>query len=179
MGISNWPDKEHNCRDFKTLQEMDDAIINGINSNVNQDDILFHIGDVAWGEKYVRQYMDRLICKNVYLILGNHDKCIDRDNSLKSLFKGIYRLLDIDINGTPFTLCHYAMRVWNRSHHGSIMLHGHSHSKLEDLPESLSMDIGIDTNKELRPYHYDEIIKIMNKKKEYILKNGGFLRHHE
>ena len=181
-GISNWlvslmeedyQTQNGDCRDFKTLTEMNDAIINGMNNYVKQEDIVFHIGDVAWGEKNVRQYMDRLICKNVYLILGNHDKDIDRNNDLKSLFKGVYRILDVDLNGKSFTLCHFAMRVWNKSHHFSTHLYGHSHGKLLDLPNSLSMDVGVDTNKELRPYHYDEIIKIMNKKKEFILSQKG------
>jgi calcineurin-like phosphoesterase family protein len=172
-GISNWSDKDKNCRDFNTLQEMDDAIIDGVNNNVGQDDILFHLGDVAWGAKYVKQYVDRLICKNIYLILGNHDTDIIKSEELQSLFKGVYRLLNIDLNGRHFVLCHYAMRVWNKSHHFSTHLYAHSHGKLLDLPNSLSMDVGIDTNKNLFPYHIDEINKIMDKKKEYILSTKG------
>ena len=39
-------------------------------------------------------------------------------------------------------LCHYAMRVWNKSHHGNFMLYGHSHGSLADDPNSMSFDVG-------------------------------------
>jgi len=42
----------------------------------------------------------------------------------------------------PIVLCHYAMRRWDRSHYGSICLHGHSHNKLPRLGRS--MDVGVD-----------------------------------
>ena len=31
-------------------------------------------------------------------------------------------------------LCHYAMRVWQKSHYGAWMLYGHSHGTLPDNP---------------------------------------------
>jgi calcineurin-like phosphoesterase family protein len=34
------------------------------------------------------------------------------------------------------------MRVWNKSHYGSIMLHGHSHGSLPGTNQSL--DVGVD-----------------------------------
>ena len=52
-------------------------------------------------------------------------------------------------------ICHYAMRVWNGSHHGAWHLYGHSHWNLPDTP-SLSMDVGVDTH-DFRPWHFDEI----------------------
>lgn len=39
-------------------------------------------------------------------------------------------------------LCHYALRVWDRSHYGSWHLFGHSHGHLPGL--GLSLDIGVD-----------------------------------
>lgn len=75
------------------------------------------------------------------------------------------------------------MRVWNKSHKGSIMLYGHSHGTLDQLqPQFTSptwigdqyfiknyktMDVGVDTNN-LFPYHIDEILDIM-KEKEVLL----------
>lgn len=73
-------------------------------------------------------------------------------------------------------LSHYAMRVWNKSHKGSIMLYGHSHGTLDEMkPEFANptwigddyfvknyktMDVGVDTNN-LYPYHLDEILEKM------------------
>lgn len=78
-----------------------------------------------------------------------------------------------------FCLSHYAHRVWNKSHKGSIMLYGHSHGTLDEMkPEFANptwigdnyfiknyktMDVGVDTNN-LYPYHMDEILEIMKKR---------------
>jgi calcineurin-like phosphoesterase family protein len=54
-------------------------------------------------------------------------------------------LEEISVKGQPIVLCHYAMRVWNRAHHGA-NLYGHSQGKLPEAPTSLSMDVGVDTH---------------------------------
>lgn len=58
------------------------------------------------------------------------------------------------MDGQPLVLCHYAMRVWNRSHHGTLMLYGHSHSNL--LGNSQSLDVGVDAW-DMRPVTLREI----------------------
>ncbi len=45
-------------------------------------------------------------------------------------------LAEISVHGQPIVICHYAMRVWNRSHHGAWHLYGHSHGNLPDTPTS-------------------------------------------
>ena len=49
-GVTAWrlPDGSipiDQTRDFETMDEMNDAIINNINSVVGQDDVLIHLGD--------------------------------------------------------------------------------------------------------------------------------------
>ena len=52
-------------------------------------------------------------------------------------------MMDITLpDGTMVVLCHYAMRVWSRSHHGAIHLYGHSHGNLPG--DSQSCDVGVD-----------------------------------
>ena len=44
-------------------------------------------------------------------------------------------------------MCHYPMVTWNQKPRGSIMLHGHSHGKLDDYnaqSPDLRFDVGID-----------------------------------
>ena len=45
-------------------------------------------------------------------------------------------------DGTLLVLCHYAMRVWSRSHYGALQLYGHSHGNLPG--DSQSCDVGVD-----------------------------------
>jgi calcineurin-like phosphoesterase family protein len=51
-------------------------------------------------------------------------------------------LAEISVDGTRIVMCHYALRVWPRQHHGAIHLFGHSHGKVPGTPTSL--DVGVD-----------------------------------
>lgn len=61
-------------------------------------------------------------------------------------------------------LFHYAMRVWQASHHGTYHIYGHSHGTLSDNPNSLSFDIGVDCHN-YSPINYQDIKNIMKQKK--------------
>lgn len=178
------------CRNFASLEEHDRALINNINATVKPDDVLYHLGDWSFGGKErIIEFRRAINCKNVHLILGNHDHHIENDSVLehglqdikaRSLFSSVQHYLELKINGRHFILCHFAMRVWNKSHKGSIMLYGHSHGTLDQLQPKFTsptwigdeyyiknyktMDVGIDTHPEFRPYSISEIIDIMDPK---------------
>lgn len=78
----------------------------------------------------------------------------------KEIFSSTNYYLELKIKEYRFVLSHYAMRVWNKSHHGSIHLYGHSHGSLPGIGRS--MDVGVDTNN-LYPYHIDEILDKLSK----------------
>jgi len=92
---------------------------------------------------------------------------------LQDLFKSVQHYKHISIHGQEIILCHYAMRVWNRSHTGSIHLYGHSHGSLENIPYGKSMDVGIDSAYrilgEYRPFKLEEVRSIMNKRDTLII----------
>lgn len=78
-GQSVWKNKNA-CRDFSSVEEMNKKIIESINNTVTKYDTLYILGDVAFKNLYsVVDLMKNIKCKNVYLILGNHDQSI-RDN---------------------------------------------------------------------------------------------------
>jgi calcineurin-like phosphoesterase family protein len=131
-GESRWTNKS-GCRNFDTLEEMDQNIIDGINSVVGPNDILFHLGDFSFGEpKDYKRFRSQLICQNIHLVLGNHDGFIIRnDDDLQSLFSSTKFYAEVTYNSQKIIMSHYAMRVWNMSHQGSWMLYGHSHGSLQ------------------------------------------------
>ena len=133
-------------RPFSTVEEMNNVLIENINKKVKPDDTLYHLGDFAKFD--VKGIREKINCKNIVLILGNHDN-IKNIRRNASLFAGIHNLLQIKScigNGviTEIVLCHYAMRIWNKSHYGTWHLYGHSHGTLYDDPNSLSFDVGVD-----------------------------------
>ena len=153
--ISAW---KSGYRNFTSVSEMNETLVNHLNEKVDQDDILFHLGDFAWGNPYnIQQFRERIICKNIILILGNHDKEIRKRQNLRSLFTEVYDYgYETYIHKIRFVFNHCAMRVWNGSHRGSIHLFGHSHGSLPDFGRS--MDVGVDTN-DCYPYNINDIIK--------------------
>ena len=85
-GISTWANKETTTRDFLTLEKMNHAMVNSINSLVMPDDILYHLGDWSFGGiESIWQFRERIICKTIHLIPGNHDEHIKKNKILPNV----------------------------------------------------------------------------------------------
>lgn len=170
-GVTNWrtPDNKipvNSTRDFNTIEQMNQRLVDGINSMVGQDDTLIMLGDVSFGGfENIGLFLDRLICKNIHLILGNHDHHIENNRGdIQSKFLSVNHYSEVNINGVDFVFCHYPLQSWHGLNKGVIHLHGHVH-----LPDSRKfgngkkMDVGVDGNG-MDPYSIDDIIKIMSKR---------------
>lgn len=127
-------------RPFISVSQMDDAIIDEVNKVVGKDDRLFNLGDVAFKGGNLASYRARLICKNIFVVPGNHDK----EKELVRYFSVLPQCYQYENQGFRVILCHYAMRVWLHSHHGACMLYGHSHDGLPLLPGVPTFDVGVD-----------------------------------
>lgn len=183
-GATNWrkPDgsiPEAQTRDFGTIEKMNSAIVNNINSCVGQDDILIHLGDWSFGGfENIEEFHNRLVCKNIHLILGNHDHHIDRNrDNIQKLFLSVSWFQQFDYMGETLECMHYPISSWNGLRKGRIHLHGHCH-----LPNNLKisngrrMDIGMDGNVDFEPYDLHDVIKMLKKKE--IGSEMGSLDHH-
>lgn len=163
--VSNW---EKGYRDFSSLEEMNENIVNNINI-VKEDDILYILGDFSFGGvENILLFRNQIKCKNIHLILGNHDHHIKdkivklKDNTIfnpKELFTTVNQVFSGKIIDNYFHLSHYAHLTWPDSHKGSIHLFGHTHNTMDGVGKS--MDVGFDSHPEFRPFNYDEIIEIM------------------
>jgi calcineurin-like phosphoesterase family protein len=151
----------HYCsRPFATVAEMDEVILEHLNASVKANDSLYFLGDFCMGgQARVVAYRHQIRCKKIFAVPGNHDK---QARKLKEEFSWLDNLAEVSIHGQPIVLCHYALRVWNRSNLGSWHLYGHSHGRLPEVPTSLSMDVEVDTH-DFRPWHYEEISNLMMK----------------
>ncbi|MBT6047043.1 MAG: hypothetical protein HOG49_09495, partial [Candidatus Scalindua sp.] len=74
------PNDNRAVREFKISQEsvdkMDDTIVDRINAVVNPNDTFYILGDFCFARKdfsIVKKYRDRINCKHIHFIKGNHD----------------------------------------------------------------------------------------------------------
>lgn len=170
--VSSW---KSGYRDFNSVHEMNMALVNGINKYVKEDDILYHLGDWSFGGVHnILQFRNYIVCKNIHLILGNHDQHIT-DKEIKyhdtsfnpiQLFSSVQDVLNLKLGKTELFLSHYSHRVWLGSHKGIIHLYGHSHGSIPDYGKS--MDVGVDVAfkkfGEYRPFNIGDITNIMSKR---------------
>jgi calcineurin-like phosphoesterase family protein len=136
-------------RPFSTVDEMNAALIERWNRKVGAGDLVYHLGDFAWGdwEPILEQLNGDII-----LIRGGHDKKSAR--KFTSRFLHVADLLDIVVEGYAVVLCHYCLRVWNKSHYDSWHLFGHSHGQLPAFGKSL--DVGVDGH-DFTPWSWEEV----------------------
>ena len=184
-GVTSWhlPDGSvpiDQTRDFKTIEQMNESIVSGINSVVGQDDILIHLGDWSFGGfENVKIFRDRIICKEIHLILGNHDTHIENNRgNVQELFTSVNHYTKLMYKLKTFVLFHYPVVSWDGLNKGHIHLHGHVH-----LPTSLrfgkgkKMDVGMDGHPTFGVYDMDDIIIMMNKRE--ILSDMLFDHHRD
>jgi calcineurin-like phosphoesterase family protein len=167
-----WSVNNGYARDFNSLHEMNQSLIGNINNVVMENDILIHLGDWSFGGfDKIEEFRNQLICKNIHLVLGNHDHHIEKDkDGVQALFSSVNQYLRLDVrrpNGKnvekfSFVCMHYPIASWHDMSKGVIHLHGHVHLPLHlRISEGKAMDVGVDGNK-LQPISLDEVFKIMD-----------------
>jgi calcineurin-like phosphoesterase family protein len=184
-GSSNWEDTSP-CRDFLSLEEHDEKLIENINKKVKEKDCLFHLGDWSFGGiENVYKFRKRLHCRNIHLILGNHDIHIQKNHPVRTnhktipcreLFSTVKDYDTVRIAGRDFILFHYPIYAWWKKKNvprSSIHLYGHVHGTMRQY-HPFAIEVGMDAHPEFRPFHLDEILQ----QAEFNHKHWQFNDHH-
>lgn len=166
-----------NNRPYKDIWEMNEDIRDRHNRIFDKDSIIFNLGDVILRKKH--QNIDEIQILNflktfkgrIYTMPGNHRNDL---HIISRAWKCIpeYQELKVKDSGVLICLFHYPIRAWNKAHHGSWHLHGHTHGALRnDNMESFeekqcgrALDVGIDNNN-YNPFIFSDVQKIMEKRK--------------
>lgn len=136
---------------------MDERLIGLWNAAVGIDDVVYHLGDFTLGNIVVAADILGRLNGQIKIVPGGHDWRWLSDyypnitsgtghpvGLLPPLVSLEFRGLDDGKHSQVIVLCHYAMRVWDRSHYGAWHLYGHSHGNLPAQGQSL--DVGVDCN---------------------------------
>lgn len=163
---SQW-DNKSKTRDFKSLKGMNGVLVDAINELVTEDDYLFHLGDFAFGGvEAVRDFRGQINCKNLHLILGNHDYRIKEDVDLiQGEFSSVHEYLLLKVKkgnlDQLIVLCHYPIASWYGICQGVVHLHGHLHLPPHlRIHNNMSMDVGVEGNN-FKPISMEEVLELM------------------
>lgn len=165
-GTSTWADTSK-CRDFDTIDSMNEHILQNINKHVKEHDDLYILGDFCMGgHARTPEWRNSIVCRNVHIISGNHDPHINQYNKC---FSSVNKALTITHLGVLINMFHFPLYTWEDMHKGSYMLHGHEHGNInEDNMDIRRLDVGIDSalliTGEYRPFDVEEIHKILSKR---------------
>lgn len=127
-------------RPFKSIGEMDRAIVERWNETVGTGDEVWHLGDFAYraNPERVGELLSRLNGRK-HLITGNNDG----PATLRAPgWATVAAYADIEMDGTRLILCHYPFRTWDGMYKGVYNVHGHSHGQLAAMTRQV--DVGVD-----------------------------------
>lgn len=134
---------KYSKRPFQHVDEMNSELIKRWNNVVQPEDTIYHLGDFAFCKPGQAIALASGLNGHKHLVFGNHDKKLRNHTGFLQQWEHKGDLIDIEVEGQRIVLCHYAMLVWNKSHYGSWMLHGHSHGSLNN-DHGKRVDVGMD-----------------------------------
>lgn len=154
-------------RPFKSVEEMNEALIRNINETISADDDLYILGDFTLRTKreVVEAYV-KAIHGRLHLIVGNHDY-FAKGSWTKQLFASVDWYKEVWDEGRRVVLCHYPIHSWNGKQRGAYHLFGHVHKG--DTPYrnwENAFNVGVDVNN-YRPVTLSQLI--WRAKNEHIL----------
>lgn len=155
-------------RPYKSVEEMNDAMIAQWNSQVSKGDIVYVLGDFSFGNyKQTKTIVERLNGTKI-LIRGNHDERFTSGTFINLGFKDVYNYLTLKLGGIKVVLNHYPYRhpwyialwkkltgkTWVRWYQqfflkdmGMPLMHGHNHNG--KLFDGRLINVAWDINKRL------------------------------
>ena len=155
------------------MKEVTDKMINLWNSTISKKDTVYILGDLAFGTVEQKRKLFNRLNGNKVLILGNHDKI---SMEQKSFFNHITQIENQTFkkssipelsNNLEIIMCHFPLHRWEHCDKASIMLHGHSHGKVDldnnklNIEDNLvRIDVGLDGH--LANYKLISIIELNN-----------------
>lgn len=141
--------------------KMNRDMVTAWNSVVSKGDKVYHLGDFTLGGKSLaREFFAQLNgVVSVVPAKKGHDQGWYKKGPYWTRHDEVEileGLTAVTFNGHTYTLCHYPMKSWERSHYGQTQLHGHTHGTIGVVNKSydiqlppgqtvgIQIDVGVD-----------------------------------
>ncbi len=152
---------KHTNRPFIDADEMNRALVRNWNRLVSPRDEVYILGDVTMKGPALAMEILRQLCGRKYLIRGNHDHFVNREEFDASVFEWVRDYYELSWQNQKFVLFHYPIGEWNGFFRGSIHLHGHQHNhedyNFRNLEAGLRrFDVGVDAN-QMKPVSAEDL----------------------
>ena len=116
-------------RPFNSLEEMNKTIIDNWNNRVNDDDIVYVLGDIIKDDDESAIELFRNLNGHKHLIVGNHDHILIDKIRESNIFESI-KFIDVIIdNNQKICICHYPLMDWMEFNRNGLFVYGHIHNK--------------------------------------------------
>jgi calcineurin-like phosphoesterase family protein len=160
-------------RPFTDVNEMHVVLEAGWNEVVKPNDIVIYLGDLSFARREDKASVEAMLNRlngTIHFVMGNHDKFEDinkmtRFQSVQDYLEvRIKHVLDYNEVETLFCCMHYPIYSWNKSHHKSVMVHGHCHGNLYHGEDSSyytnkrAIDVGCMLH-DYKPISYTQVIE--------------------
>lgn len=158
-------------RPFDDVHQMHLAIEKNWNEIVTPNDVVIYLGDLSFARREDKLEVDSLIDRlkgRIHYIMGNHDKFEEIKKNRRFITVQDYIDLRIKfkkedvVSEVLFCCMHYPIYSWNKKHHGSYQIHGHSHMNLsgdEFHKNNRIFDVGC-MGYEYYPISYTKIMEL-------------------
>lgn len=129
---------EYCNRPFRSVEEMDEALIKNWNETVSNNDVVIHLGDLGLGKKeYIAGIVSRLNGKKI-LVMGNHDNWSEqtyRDMGFRTVSR--FPILYADF----YLMSHEPLVLSQTSCYANIYGHVHNDSRYVDTENTMCVSV--------------------------------------
>lgn len=146
----------YESRPFENGKAMDEVLIRLWNETVGEDDIVYHLGDVAdeIPKEELKHIIDQLNGRKI-LVMGNHDRHFSVREWLEIGFDEVYPM-PVVFNGY-YMLSHEPLYVTTSAPYANIFGHVHKNPAYKDV-SSRSFCVCVERN-EYKPVEFAQISK--------------------
>ena len=115
-------------RPFRSVNEMNRALIDNWNRQVGKDADVYIIGAFSYrSETDPAWYLEQLKGKK-HLIQGNHDGELLKNSKAMEYLVSVDKMLFVKDGRERIVLCHFPVAEWNGFRHGAWHIYGHIHA---------------------------------------------------
>ena len=146
-------------RPFSSVDEMNKTLVENWNNTVNEDDVVFFLGDFTFHSRRVAKMLWDGLAGEKYFMFGNHDK---KKFCEETLTEDSHQSIEVSYRGFTITLSHRPLDQFSTN----FLIHGHIHNN-QDYFELNTFNCSVEMT-DYKPIHIDDVLKKIYKQNQIL-----------